>query len=68
MEIWNWYRNGEERRLTDDMSELDIKLQQETSEVSVTEMMQEADSIKKALEQDTRNNQENAREDEHDDK
>lgn len=50
------------------MSELDIKLQQETSEVSVTEMMQEADSIKKALEQDTRNNQENAREDEHDDK
>lgn len=40
---------GVSRRLTDDMSELDIKLQQETAGVSVTEMMQEADSMQMIL-------------------
>lgn len=47
------------------MSELDIQLQEQTSEVSVSEMMQEADSIKKVLEQNTKNNQEDTREDEY---
>lgn len=48
------------------MSELDVQLQKQTSEVSVIEMMQEADIIKKTLEQNTntRSNQENTREDE----
>lgn len=49
------------RRLTDDMSELDIKLQQETAGVSITEMMQEADSIKIALEDKTLKINENSR-------
>ena len=57
--------HGVERRFTDDMSELDIQLQEQTSEVSVSEMMQEADSIKKVLEQNTKNNQEDTREDEY---
>ncbi len=43
------------------MSELDVQLQKQTSEVSVIEMMQEADTIKKTLEQKTRSNQENTR-------
>ena len=47
------------------MSKLDIKLQQETSGVSVIEMMKEADSIKKELERDTRDNEENTREGEY---
>ena len=47
------------------MSELDIQLQEQTSEVSVSEMMQEVDSIKKVLEQNTKNNQEDTREDEY---
>lgn len=41
--------SSEWRRLTDDMSELDIKLQQETAGVSITEMMQEANSMQIAL-------------------
>ena len=56
---------GKERRITDDMSEVDVQLQKQTSEVSVIEMMQEADIIKKTLEQNTRSNQENTREDEY---
>ena len=56
---------GKERRITDDMSEIDVQLQKQTSEVSVIEMMQEADIIKKTLEQNTRSNQENTREDEY---
>ena len=50
---------GKERRITDDMSEVDVQLQKQTSGVSVIEMMQEADIIKKTLEQNTRSNQEN---------
>lgn len=56
---------GKERRITDDMSEVDVQLQKQTSEVSVIEMMQEADMIKKTLEQNTKSNQENTREDEY---
>lgn len=41
--------NGEERKFTDDMSELDIELQKQTADVSITEMMQEADSMQVAL-------------------
>ena len=53
--------------IMDDVSELDVQLQKQTSEVSVIEMMQEADIIKKTLEQNTntRSNQENTREDEY---
>ncbi len=47
------------------MSEVDVQLQKQTSEVSVIEMMQEADMIKKTLEQNTKSNQENTREDEY---
>ena len=56
---------GKERRIMDDVSELDVQLQKQTSEVSVIEMMQEADIIKKTLEQNTKSNQENTREDEY---
>ena len=56
---------GKERRITDDMSEVDVQLQKQTSEVSVIEIMQEADMIKKTLEQNTKSNQENTREDEY---
>ena len=57
--------HGTERRIIDDMSEIDVQLQKQTSEVSAIEMMQEADIIKKTLEQNTRSNQENTREDEY---
>ena len=53
---------GVSRRLTDDMSELDIKLQQETAGVSVTEMMQEADSMQMILGDKTPKTNENSRE------
>lgn len=53
---------GVSRRLTDDMSELDIKLQQETAGVSVTEMMQEADSMQVILGDKTQKTNENSRE------
>ena len=35
------------------MSELDIQLQEQTSDVSITEMMQEADSMQVTLEERT---------------
>ena len=40
---------GTLRRIIDDMSEVDIKLQQETSNVSITEMMKETDAMKMIL-------------------
>ena len=64
MECYCNLNHGTERRIIDDMSELDVQLQKLTSEVSVIEMMQEADSTEKTLEQNTRSNQENKREDE----
>lgn len=67
MECYCNLNHGTERRIIDDMSEIDVQLQKQTSEVSVIEMMQEADIIKKTLEQNTntRSNQENTREDEY---
>lgn len=65
MECYYNLNHGTERRIIDDMSELDVQLQKQTSEVSVIEMMQEADITKKTLEQNTRSNQENKREDEY---
>ena len=53
--------SSEWRRLTDDMSELDIKLQQETAGVSITEMMQEANSMQIALGDKTPKTNENSR-------
>jgi len=43
--------DSEWRRLTDDMSEIDIELQKQTvaADVSITEMMQEADSMQVSL-------------------
>lgn len=41
----------EERRFSDDMSRLDIELQEQTQGVSMTEMKQEAESIKSQLQQ-----------------
>ena len=38
-----------ERRFTDDMSELDVELQKQTADVSIIEMMREADSMQVAL-------------------
>ena len=43
------------------MSELDIELQKQTSDVSITEMMQEADSMKIALEDKTTKTNVNSR-------
>lgn len=40
---------GVKRRFTDDMSELDIELQKQTADVSITEMMKETDSMQVAL-------------------
>lgn len=40
---------GEKRRFTDDMSELDIELQKQTADISITEMMQDADRMQVAL-------------------
>lgn len=65
MEFYCNLNHGTERRIIDDMSEIDVQLQKQTSEVSAIEMMQEADIIKKTLEQNTRSNQENTREDEY---
>ena len=59
MECYCNLNHGTERRIIDDMSEIDVQLQKQTSEVSAIEMMQEADIIKKTLEQNTRSNQEN---------
>jgi len=49
MECYRKSQFGEERRLTDDMSELDIQLQNQTADVSIKEMMQLADSTHIAL-------------------
>jgi len=49
MECYRKSRFGEERRLIDDMSELDIELQNQTADVSIKEMMQIADSTHIAL-------------------
>lgn len=65
MECYCNLNHRTERRIIDDMSEIDVQLQKQTSEVSAIEMMQEADIIKKTLEQNTRSNQENTREDEY---
>lgn len=40
---------GEERRFTDDMSQLDIELKRQTSDISLTEMMKEAENINASL-------------------
>ena len=47
MECYCNLNHGTERRIIDDMSEIDVQLQKQTSEVSAIEMMQEADIIKK---------------------
>ena len=62
MECYCNLNHGTERRIIDDISELDVQLKKLTSEVSVIEMMQEADSTNKTLEPNTRSNQENKRE------
>ena len=53
--------SSEWRRFTDDMSELDIQLQKQTSDVSVTEMMQEANNMQIALGDKTPKTNENSR-------
>lgn len=45
MEFYKKSQFGEERRITDDMSELDIQLQNQTENVSIKEIMQLADSM-----------------------
>ena len=47
MECYCNLNHGTERRIIDDMSEIDVQLQKQTSEVSAIEMTQEADIIKK---------------------
>ncbi len=49
MDYQNKSNGGEERRFTDDRSQLDIELQKQTADVSITEMMQEADNMQVAL-------------------
>lgn len=53
---WNKSNHGEERRFIDDMSELDIELQKQTIDVSVTEMMQEVDNMQKYLKNEKNSN------------
>lgn len=43
------WKCGQERRFSDDMSRLDIELQEQTQGVSMTEMKQKAESIKTQL-------------------
>lgn len=50
------------------MSELDIQLQEQTSDVSVTEMMQETEKIKTALKSQETKIEESSREDGNDGK
>ena len=51
MELLKRWKCGQERRFSDDMSRLDIELQEQTQGVSMTEMKQEAESIKTQLQQ-----------------
>ena len=51
MELQKKLKFGQERRFTDDMSKIDIELQNQTQDISATEMRQEADSIKTQLQQ-----------------
>lgn len=46
------------------MSELDIQLQQQTSDVSITEMMQETEQMKNALRSKGKETEDISREDE----
>ena len=61
MEVQNIQNHGVERRFTDDMSELDIELQKQTSDVSITEMMQEANDMQVTLGAKTPKTNENSR-------
>lgn len=54
-------QSSEWRNITDDMSELDIQLQEQTTDVSITEIMQEADSLQVALGDKTPKTNENSR-------
>ena len=60
--------HGIERRYTDDLSELDIQLQQQTSDVSITEMMQETEQLEKAIKSIDKDPEDITREDENDGK
>jgi len=58
---------GEKRRFTDDMSELDIKLKEQTEDVSVIEMIEGANDLQMALKLDERVSEESSRGEEEND-